>query len=107
MARRIRQGKVNAHALSVIARHYDKLRALCRSDKYGCFCSKSYEDIFQDTVIYVAHDLSSFNLTSDDEVIEHFVYRYRMIEFQTINDDKMLKEVMYADHIQTKKETTE
>lgn len=102
MARKVRQGKVNSHALQVIARNYDKLRALCNSSDRGCYCSKSYEDIFQDTILYVVHDLSSFNMTRDEEVIDLFLYRYKMIEFQTINDDKMNKEVAYADHLQTK-----
>lgn len=75
---------------------------MCNSNKKGCYCSKSYEDIFQDTVLYVAHDLSSFNMTRDEEVIELFMYRYKMIEFQTINDCKMMKEVAYADYIQAK-----
>ena len=107
MARKVRQGKVNSHALQVIARNYDMLRALCNSSDRGCYCSKSYEDIFQDTILYVAHDLSSFNMTRDEEVIELFLYRYKMIEFQTINDDKMMKEVAYADHLQTKETGTE
>lgn len=107
MARKVRQGKVNSHALQVIARNYDKLRALCNSSDHGCYCSKSYEDIFQDTILYVAHDLSSFNMTRDEEVVELFLYRYKMIEFQTINDDKMMKEVSYADHLQTKETGTE
>ena len=107
MARKVRQGKVNSHALQVIARNYDMLRALCKSSDHGCYCSKSYEDIFQDTILYVAHDLSSFNMTRDEEVIELFLYRYKMIEFQTINDDKMMKEVAYADHLQTKETGTE
>lgn len=107
MARKVRQGKVNSHALQVIAKNYDMLRALCNSSDHGCYCSKSYEDIFQDTILYVAHDLSSFNMTRDEEVIELFLYRYKMIEFQTINDDKMMKEVAYADHLQTKETGTE
>ena len=106
MARKVRQGKVNSHALQVIAKNYDMLRALCNSSDHGCYCSKSYEDIFQDTILYVAHDLSSFNLTRDEEVIELFLYRYKMIEFQTINDNKMMKEVAYADHLQAKENRT-
>lgn len=102
MARKVRQGKVNSFALEVIAKNYNKLRSLCNSSSRGCYCSKSYEDIFQDTVLYVAHDLSSFNMTSEGEIVELFVYRYKMIEFQTINDNKIMKEVAYADNIQTK-----
>ena len=102
MARKVRQGKVNAFALDVIARHYNRLKTMCNSSDRGCYCSKSYEDIFQDTILYVAHDLSSFNMTSDEEIIEHFLFRFKMIEFQTINDNKIMKEVAYADNIQTK-----
>lgn len=102
MARKVRQGKVNPYVLQVIDKNYNKLKSMCNSNKRGCYCSKSYEDIFQDTVLYVAHDLSSFNMTRDEEVIELFMYRYKMIEFQTINDCKMMKEVAYANYIQAK-----
>ena len=106
MARKVRQGKVNSHALQVIARNYDMLRALCNSSDRGCYCSKSYEDIFQDTILYVAHDEISFGMGEED-IVRFFLYRYKMIEFQTINDDKMLKEIRYADHIQAKENGTE
>lgn len=107
MARKVRQGKVNTFALDVIGRNYHRLKAMCNSNGRGCYCSKSYEDIFQDTILYVAHDLSSFNLTRDEEVVELFLYRFKMIEFQTINDNKELKEVTYADHIQAEKNVCE
>ena len=101
MARKVRQGKVNSHALQVIARNYDMLRALCNSSDRGCYCSKSYEDIFQDTILYVIQDDSSIGL-DEEGIVKHFVYRYKMMEFQTISDDKMLKEVKYAEYIQAK-----
>lgn len=101
--RKGKKGKVNKKALDVISKNYSKLKELCNYNKRGCYCSKSYEDIFQDTILYVIHDDDSLNL-NEEEIINHFVYRYNMIEFQTISDNKMMKEVKYADYIQTKEE---
>ena len=39
--------------------------------------------------------------------MNYFCYRFRMIEYQAINDNKQLKEIPYADYLQTKKEDTE
>ena len=101
--RKGKKGKVNKKALDAISKNYSKLKELCNYNKRGCYCSKSYEDIFQDTILYVIHDDDSLNL-NEEEIISHFVYRYNMIEFQTISDNKMMKEVKYADYIQTKEE---
>jgi hypothetical protein len=48
------------------------------------------------------HDKESFAKQTEKELIEYFLYKFKMIEFQTINDDKMLKEVKYAEYLQTK-----
>lgn len=103
LMRKGKKGKVNKKALDAISKNYSKLKELCNYNKRGCYCSKSYEDIFQDTILYVIHDDDSLNL-NEEEIINHFVYRYNMIEFQTISDNKMMKEVKYADYIQTKEE---
>lgn len=99
--RKVRQGKVNKKALDVISRNYSKLKELCNYNNRGCYCSKSYEDIFQDTILYVIHDAASYGL-DEEHLLKHFVYRYKMIEFQTISDNKMMREVKYADYIQAK-----
>lgn len=106
MARKLKNGKVNYRVLEIIGKNYDKLKSLCNYNDRGNYCSKSYEDIFQDTIIYVAHDKDTFTMSTEEEIIEHFVFRHKMMEFQTINDDKMLKEIEYADHLQTQAETT-
>jgi hypothetical protein len=46
-------------------------------------------------------------MSTEEEIIEHFVFRYKMMEFQTINDNKMLKEIEYADHLQAQEEATQ
>ena len=107
MARKTKQGKVNRYALDVISKNYERLKSLCNYNDRGCYCSKSYEDIFQDTILYVIHDKESFNMETEEEIISHFLFRHKMIEFQTINDNKMLKEVKYADYIQAKERGSE
>lgn len=102
--RKVRKGKVNQYALDVISKNYSRLKELCGYNSRGCYCSKSYEDIFQDTILFVIHDEESYN-KNEEELIKHFQYRYKMIEFQTINDNKMLKEILYADYIQAKEAT--
>lgn len=100
--RKLKTGKVNKKALDIIGKNYNKLRAKCNISDRGCYCSKSYEDIFQETILYVVHDKESFAKQTEKELIEYFLYKFKMIEFQTINDDKMLKEVKYAEYLQTK-----
>lgn len=92
--------------MKAIARNYDKLKELCGYRDYGCYCSKSYEDMFQDTVMFVAQDKDAVGM-NDSELIKHFCYRFKMIEFQTINDNKLLKETPYADYYKAKEANTE
>lgn len=90
-----------------VGRNYHKLRALCFRQSQACFDSRGYDDIFQNTVLYVIQDPESLGCKTDGALIEHFLYRYRMIEFQTVNDAQQLKKVTYADYLQTRKEEDE
>lgn len=91
----------------IIARNYYKLRALCFRQLPVCFDSRNYEDIFHDTVLYVIQDVKSTTYNTDEEIIAHFLYRYRMIEYQTIKDAQQNKNTPYADYIQAKKDNNE
>lgn len=107
MRNRYKKSKFYPVIAGSIARNYNKLRALCFRQVIGYFDSRSDEDIFQDTVLYVIQDEESLKCTTDEDLIRHFLYRYRMIEFQTIRDAQQLKKIPYADYIQAKEETTE
>lgn len=107
MRNRYKKSKYYPVIAGSIARNYDKLRVLCFREIAGCFDSRSHEDIFQDTVLYVIQDAESLQCITDEALITHFLRRYRMIEFQTIRDSQQLKKVPYADYIQAKEETTE
>lgn len=106
--RKVRKGKADSRVMAIIAKNYNRLKLLCGYRNYGLFCSKSYEDLFQDTVLFISQDEKALTLLSEQELIDYFCYRFRMIEFQTVNDNKLLKEIPYADYLQaTKAASTE
>lgn len=107
MRNRYKKNKFYPVIAGSIARNYNKLRDLCFRQVIGYFDSRSDEDIFQDTVLYVIQDEESLKCTTDEDLIRHFLHRYRMIEFQTIRDAQQLKKIPYADYIQAKEEATE
>lgn len=91
----------------MIATNYNRLRDACNVSSSGNYAGITKEDIFSETIWYVIHDPKSLLCTSADDFIKHFQYRFRMIEFQITKDANLLKEIPYADHIQTKKEISE
>lgn len=105
--RKIRTGKVYSGVMVVIARNYERLKLLCDNHTHSLFCSKSYEDLFQDTILLVSHDEKASTLSSEEEIIKYFCHRFRMVEFQAINDNKLLKEIPYVDYLQTKEASSE
>lgn len=107
MARDRYKNKKDDHSIyiaEVIGRNYSRLLQLCNK-RGGLFASRSYEDIFEDTIIYVIHDVEACTLVLEEDIIKHFCYRYRMIEFQTVRDAQQLKEVPYAYYLQAPEET--
>lgn len=105
--RKTRKGKADDKVMSMIAHNYRRLKQLCGYRDSGLYCSKSYEDLFQDTVLFVSQDDKASALSSEKELIDYFCYRFRMIAYQAINDQKLLKEITYADYLQAQKEEPE
>lgn len=106
MRNRYKNNKFYPVVAESIGRNYYKLRSLCFRQFTGMFASQSYDDIFQDTVLYVIQDAESLKCSTDEALIKHFLCRYRMIEFQTIRDAQQLKNKPYADYLQTQEETS-
>lgn len=107
MRNRYKKSKFYPVVAESVGRNYYKLRALCFRQSAGMFASQSYDDIFQDAVLYVIQDTESLKCPNDEALINHFIRRYRMIEFQTIRDAQQLKNTPYADYLQTQEETNE
>lgn len=104
---RYKKNKASTYVARIIGEHYIELHErLCRG-KHGNFGSRSYEDIFSDTIIFVIQDSEAANLITPTAVIEYFIYRYNMIEYQVIKDSQQLKETAYADYLQIKENTQE
>lgn len=104
---RYKKNKYYSEVAKIIGRNYSRLQSLCHIGNYGLFGSRSYEDIFQDTVIYVIHDKEANKIATDEALITHFRRRFEMIKYQTIQDAKQLKEKPYADYIQAKQNAEE
>lgn len=102
--RKTRKGKVDNRVMSVVARNYVKLRDLCISEVHGTYAGEDYEDIFQNTILYIVQDKDASALLADEDIIKHFLYRFNMIKYQTIQDNKMMRSVDYADYKQNKEE---
>lgn len=79
----------SGYVACIIAKHYDKLKNEFNRCKDGNFCSMSFEDIFQESILYVIQDPIAFNM-SESEIIEHFRYRYKMIKYQITQDSKLI-----------------
>lgn len=77
------------YVASIIAKHYNKLREQLDSGRSGNFLSMSFEDIFQETVLYVIQDKKAFGMT-ETEILKHFKQKYSVIKFQTIFDSKLI-----------------
>lgn len=107
MRDRYKKSKHYPAVAAAIGRNYVRLQSLCHCRFFGLCGSRSYEDVFQDTVIYVIQDAEASTLLSDEDIIKHFCRRFRMIEYQIMQDAKQLKEIPYADYLQAKKETNE
>ena len=88
---------------NAIARNYSKLRSMCWHSDTDGYGGISYEDIFQDTVMFVIGDDKAAACKSDDDLIEWFQYRYNMIQFRTIQDYKQSKSI-YANYQQAEKD---
>lgn len=73
----------------IIAKNYNKLLNEFSRNNKGNFYSMDYDDIFQETILYIIQDKRAFKL-SESGLLDHFRYRYRMIRFQIIQDSKLI-----------------
>lgn len=103
MRLRGRRKKPNTAVLALIGKIYEKLYSVCDCCNSGNYAGCSREDIFQETIMFVSHDADAV-LTTEEAFIAYFKHKYNMITFQVIMDSRELKEINYADNIQTKEE---
>jgi hypothetical protein len=95
--------KCHLEVANIIAQNYDKLKTRCWHPDTVEYGGLNYDDIFQDTVMYVIGDDKAAACKSDEELLDWFCYRYNMIQFRTIQDYRQSR-IVYADYQQTEKE---
>lgn len=105
MGRRYYKNKTHcSKVLKLIADNYYKLRQILCPVVYGNYSGRSIEDIFSDTILLVSQDDEAVKIEADDELLKYFGYRFRMVEFQTINDSRQAREIAYADYLRLLKD---
>lgn len=93
------KGRFQSDVAQALARHYDRLLRECHADS-PCSCGAlERADVFHETILYVAHDPRSRDFRTDDELLAHFLYCYRMICYQSCKDEK--QHTLYADYLKT------
>jgi hypothetical protein len=63
-----------------VASVYDELRTACLKHLQPNY-QYMFDDIFHDTIIYTACDVESTKKKTHNDLLEHFVYRFKMIAY--------------------------
>jgi hypothetical protein len=101
--RKVNVDNISKYAMALTGRMYDTLKVSCMEHIFPCHLYL-FDDIFHDTIIYVVQERKVSDMKTDGELMNHFIYRFKMIAFHTIRDIQQLKETNYADNKQTKEE---
>lgn len=72
---------VHDSIMQMIATHYQELRFICQCAWTAKTRAKTFDDIFQDTVLYVVQDAEALG-KEGDEMSKHFLFRFRMLQYQ-------------------------
>lgn len=101
MGRKKRSWESNALVMRMIAKLYNELSERCIKDRPKHYDGLSYQDIFQETVLFVSCDKCAIELINDkNKFIEYFMYRFRVTQFKTIHEYRRLNKTEYADYKQ-------
>lgn len=76
----------------IISPLYREMAAEC-TDPHIAYGGRSFDDLFADTYIYILSDPAATACHTPQLLAAHFRYRFRMIRFQTIADEKTKTEI--------------
>lgn len=82
--------QTNQKAMEFIERNYPILVARCAGMRISA-ASMDIEDVLHETILFVLADDRFEQVHSDEEFIRYFMWRLRMIVFQTVQDHKQAK----------------
>lgn len=101
---RRKSGSIDRDILIRLSKMYSILSDKVKSGKDGNYNSRSDEDVFEDTIIAVASDTISAEL-SDVGLMSYFIKRYKQIRYTNIKEHYSRREESDAENIQDKKES--
>ena len=78
----------NSYVIAVIARNYNSLKSALVSDVEINISGRSYEDIFEDTILFIASDPAASSIKVEAAILDHFKYRFKMIRFRVFANSK-------------------
>ena len=87
------RGKYSPAVASVIVRNYSRLMERL------CAGAMDDADIMQETFLHVTHDPQCTAMKNEAEILARFVFRYRLVRFQTLRDEAQRKTIPYADYL--------
>lgn len=89
-----RDNPYNDRVAATLAANYGELQRRCRRS----FCRGAYqfEDIMQDTMLFVMCDVRAASIGETAALLDYFEYKFRMMVFQTIKRNR--KMMTYADN---------
>lgn len=94
------RGKYSPAVASVIVRNYSRLmERLCASQSGPVQGAMDDADIMQETFLHVTHDPQCTAMKNEAEILARFMFRYRLVRFQTLRDEAQRKTIPYADYL--------
>lgn len=84
----------NGEVAATLAAHHDELRRRCR--RHFRRCALQFEDLMQETMLFVMCDCRAASLAGKAALLDYFVYKFKMIVFQAMKRNR--KMMTYADN---------
>lgn len=101
-----KQKQTNPRAMEFIERNYPTLAARCAGLRISAG-SMDIEDMLHETILFVLTDVRFDQVHSDEEFIRYFMWRLRMIAFQTRQDNHQEIKEQYAYYTEATEKTKE
>lgn len=92
---------------AILSKNYSFLKEKLCVDKTGDYLSMSYEDMFHNAILYTIQDERAAALTTENQVLKYFEYRYRWVVVEIVKDSQLIEFIPYADNKQAEEEPEE
>lgn len=98
---------VSERVADVLSKNYIALKARLCIGGAGNYMSMSYEDMFHNAILFTIQDAKADELTTDNQILKYFEYKYKCVVMEIIKDSYLIKNTAYADYQQTQEDEKE